>query len=266
MGKKVVSLFLTACFLLAPSSPTSVASDYDSASSPETQHFFHEVNADNQQIAVSSDANTPTTDRDDVLMQHFDGTVLEPVDDDSQSTVMAHNGNPFNDVSNGDEDSELIHITSLSPEIIIEDTQTIISSDCVYTATADPEYLEWLLGAPDEIISASTGELLEYFLKSPFMGQQVYSCSSLFHDNEIDFSCHEVFRELVSREDFIDVLESYAGSILYSSGSNESDRIEFEKLLAQPFVESLISDSEYTVTADKYPNLRSIYTASEVVP
>lgn len=202
MKKKIVSLFLTACFLLSPSSLTSAASD-----------------------------------------------------DDSQSTVMAHNGNPFHGVSNGDENSE----------IVMEDAQTIVSSDCVYTDTADSEYLEWLFGTPDEIISASTGELLEYFLKSPFMGQQVYSCSSTFHDNEIDFSCHEAFRELVSREDFIKALESYAGKVLYSSGSNELDRIEFEKLLAQPFVKSLISDSEYTATADNYPNLRSMYTASEVV-
>ena len=162
-----------------------------------------------------------------------------------------------NDASNGNEETAIINVTSPSPGIVVTDAEMIIASDCVQTATADSEYLEWLLGASDEIISASTIELLEYFLKSPFMGQQVYSCFSTPNNREIDFSCHEAFRELISREDCVESLESYAESILCGSKSDELDIAKFEKLLAQPSVESLISDS--------YPNLRSIYTASEVV-
>lgn len=150
----------------------------------------------------------------------------------------------------------------------VEETEIIdptsVSSDYVMTVNVDSEYLEWLLGVPDEIVSASTIELLEYFLESPFVGQQIYSCSSSFEEREIDFSCHEAFRELISREDFMEALENYAESILCSLKSSERDRAAFEKLLAQPHVESLISDSEHIATS--YPNLRSIYTTSEIVP
>lgn len=127
----------------------------------------------------------------------------------------------------------------------------------------NPDYSEWLLGAPDEIISASTTELLEYFLKSPFMGQRIYSCSSVPDYNEIDFSCHKAFRELISREDCIDTLENYAGNILRGAESAESDKIGFAKLLTQPSVKTLIDDLADTAT--DYPNLRNMYTAAEAV-
>lgn len=168
-----------------------------------------------------------------------------------------------NDVSNGNEGSAITNTMSLSSEMIEEESETVINSDYVMTTNVDSEYLEWLLGVPDEIISASTIEVLEYFLESPFMGQQIFSCSSTFEEREIDFSCHEAFRELVSREDCIEVLESFAGSILYSPENDELNLSKFEKLLSQPLVESLLSD--LTSSADGYPNLQSMYTQSEVV-
>lgn len=180
------------------------------------------------------------------------------------SSQAEHSHVEENDVSNGNQEPAIINVTSLSPGIVITDAEMVIASNCVQTATADPEYLEWLLGAPDEILSSSTLELLEFFLCSPFMGQQVYSCSSTLNNEDIDFSCHEAFRELISREDCIEALENYAGSILCGSKSDELDKTKFEKLLIQPFVKSLISDLADTATS--YPNLRSIYTTSEVAP
>lgn len=168
-----------------------------------------------------------------------------------------------NDVANGNEEPAITDTTSLSSEIVIEESEIVENFDYLFTASADSEYLEWLLGAPDEIICASTSELLEYFLESPFMGQQIYSFSSTFEEREIDFSCHEAFRELVSREDCIEVLENYAGSILYSSENDELDIAKFEKLLAQPLVGSILSD--LPSTAESCPNLQSIYAQSEVV-
>lgn len=168
-----------------------------------------------------------------------------------------------NDTSNGNEETAIINVTSPSPGIVVTDAGTAIASDYVQTATADPEFVDWILGAPDEIMSASTIELLEYFLNSRFMGQEVYSCSSTLSNRKSDFSCHEAFRELISREDCMKALEDYAESIINGSKSGELDKIKFEKLLVQPLVESLISDSEYDATS--YPNLRSIYTTSEVV-
>ena len=167
------------------------------------------------------------------------------------------------DVSNGNEEPSITNATLISSERVAEESETVINSDYVTTAKVDSDYLEWLLGVPDEIVSTSTIELLEYFLESPFMAQQIYSFSSSFEEREIDFSCHEAFRELVSREDCIEALESCAGNILYSSEHDELYRTKFEKLLSQTLVKSIISELPSTVTS--CPNLQSIYTTSEVV-
>ena len=157
-----------------------------------------------------------------------------------------------------------LRVASLSTGRAAGNSELTMDSDYVQTATMNSDYSEWLLGAPDEIISASTTELLEYFLKSPFMGQRIYSCSSVPDYNEIDFSCHKAFRELISREDCIDTLENYAGNILRGAESAESDKIGFGKLLTQPSVKTLMDD--LADTAADYPNLRNMYIASEVVP
>ena len=192
------------------------------------------------------------------------------------STVIAvfiqaeHSRAAQNDVSNGNEEPAITDVTSHSSEIVTEEREIVINPDYVdvinpdyvYTVKMDPDYLEWYLGAPDEILSASTSELLEYFLESPFMGQSVLSVASTSSQiREHDFSCHEAFRELVSREDCVEALETYAGSILYSSETNELDRAMFEKLLVQPLVKSVISD--FLSAAASCPNLRSIYTTLE---
>ena len=169
-----------------------------------------------------------------------------------------------NDVSNGNEEPAIIDTTSISSEIVPEESETLINPDYVVTAKVNPEYLERMFGAPDEILSASTLELLEYFLESQFMRERIHSyCSSTLAESEFDFSCHEAFRELISREDCIEVLESYAGSILYSSESDEWVQVKLEKILSQPAVKSIIS--ELSPAATSYPNLQSIYTASEAV-
>ena len=49
-------------------------------------------------------------------------------------------------------------------------------------------------------------------------------------------------------EDCIEVLESYAGNILYSSENDELDIAKLEKILSQPAVKSLISDLSSAAT------------------
>ena len=72
--------------------------------------------------------------------------------------------------------------------------------------------MEWLYGVPEDLRSASTLDLLDYFLKSPFIGQQLYPVSSIFNGSKqkADFTAHEAFLELLSREDFVYELENYA--------------------------------------------------------
>lgn len=173
-------------------------------------------------------------------------------------TQAEHSHIKENDVSGGIDEAAVTNTPSLPSETVTEELEAVINSDYVLTTSLDSEYLEWLLGAPDEILSAPTFELLDYFLKSPFMGQQIFSVSATPTNHEIDFSCHEAFREFISREDCIEALEGYAGNIIYGSEKNELDITKFEKLLAQPLVKSIVSD--LPSTASNYPNLQSIFS------
>lgn len=154
-----------------------------------------------------------------------------------------------NHVSGSNEEPAITDTTSISSKIVPEESETLINPDYVVTAKVNPEYLERMFGAPDEILSGSTLELLEYFLESQFMRERIHSYgSSTLVEREFNFSCHEAFRELVSREDCIEVLESYAGNILYSSENDELDIAKLEKILSQPAVKSLISDLSSAAT------------------
>ncbi len=129
----------------------------------------------------------------------------------------------------------------------------------------DPEFWEESHGAPDEVLSGSTSELLEYFLQTQFIRQRLYSevyasSFSAIPTEDFDYSVHEAFRELISREDFLEVLEDHAKTIPDASKSDDDeDKRMIEKILAQPRVRSLVSDSANA--AYEYPNLQSMYAA-----
>ncbi len=128
------------------------------------------------------------------------------------------------------------------------------------SSNTHPSRVEY--GAPEEVLSSSTSELLEYFLQSDFMGQELYasiSWSSIPEEPyESDYSCNEAFAELLTRDDLTEVLEKYAGKILrgeyeveYNLDGNES---AFDKLLAQKSIKSLLSD------LNGLPNLQFMYS------
>lgn len=145
------------------------------------------------------------------------------------------------------------------------DIQNSLAVRSEYTATVrmGSEYAERLYGAPDEILSASTAELLGYFVETSFLRGTVLSCASTVevYERQIDCSCHRAFRELVGREDCLVELEKYAELVLRDTKFDIIDKMCFEKLLAQPFIEALVF-SEHNI--ENYPNLQSIYTTSEV--
>ena len=96
-----------------------------------------------------------------------------------------------NHVSGGNEEPAITDTTSISSEIVPEESETLINPDYVVTAKVNPEYLERMFGAPDEILSGSTLELLEYFLESQFMRERIHSYgSSTLVEREFNFSCH----------------------------------------------------------------------------
>lgn len=158
-----------------------------------------------------------------------------------------------------------------------------VKSEYTATVQVSAEYAERLFGAPDEILSASTAELLEYFIETSFLRGTVLSCASTVevYERQIDCSCHRAFRELVGREDCVEELEKYAERVLRdtkigdfykacfddeldeASFECELDKACFEKLLAQPFIEALVF-SEHNI--DSYPSLQTMYADSDILP
>lgn len=146
----------------------------------------------------------------------------------------------------------------------IENNVESDSSDGMYTTFLNAECAERLYGAPDEVLSSSTSELLEYFLQSYFMKMELISeafmSSVPAEPQEFDYGCNDAFAELVSRNDFVEVLEEYAGKILRGEYEVEynlnEDESSFDKVLKQPSVKSLLTD------LTDFPNLQEMYDKS----
>ena len=174
-----------------------------------------------------------------------------------------------NDVLTPQEESQFAGLNANTSEsITTESDQLLLDPEYIITTKVDSEYAKWLCSAPDEILSASTIELLEYFIQTPFMGQQVLTLLSSPVPNsnkKPDYTCHEAFRELISRDDFIDALEIYAAKKLCTSASDELnyDNKVFEKLLTESSVDALLSAPAYS-TAD-HPNLQRMRDTSNAV-
>lgn len=144
-----------------------------------------------------------------------------------------------------------------------QNVQMRINPEYLITIQADPEYLEMLRSAPDEILSASTIELLEYFIQTPFMQQEAHPMymSSLISYPHIDYTSFEAFRELIARDDFTDALEMYAANICDTSMNNleDIDTAAFEMILGQASVISIMSSPTYN--AADHPNIQRVFDA-----
>ena len=93
---------------------------------------------------------------------------------------------------------------------------------------------------PEEVLSGPTDALLEYFLESQFLAERTYAymISSLSSGkvNEIDFITNEAYKELVTRDDLVPLLEAYAGELLRAREENAADKFaekKFAKLMSQ---------------------------------
>ncbi len=128
-------------------------------------------------------------------------------------------------------------------------------------AADEAELWEWKYGAPDEVLSGSTSELLEFFLQSNYMWMELayegFLSSPPTTPHEPDFTCHEAFAELITRDDLPKVLEEYAGKILRGkfdvNYTISGDETSFDKVLKQPSVKSLLTD------LTDMPNLQKMY-------
>ena len=126
-----------------------------------------------------------------------------------------------------------------------------------FTMAMDPKLYAKLYSAPDEVLNGTTSELLEYFLDSPILREQVLSWSSTGEISKVDFSRNVAFKELVSRKDFLQILETYAKAALNGARSDAFAERKLEKILEQDSVKSAFlttadSSLNYSVIASLY--------------
>lgn len=88
MKKKMVSLFLTACLFVSSSALTVSASDYNTANFQNTQYFFNEINANDQQLSHSSNDNVSNAAGETILTRYSDGTISKTVYDNSELSTI----------------------------------------------------------------------------------------------------------------------------------------------------------------------------------
>ena len=111
----------------------------------------------------------------------------------------------------------------------------------VYTATCDSSLLESIYAVPDDILSSSTDELLEYFLNSPYMMGQVYNLSSsLTEQPNRDYSDHPAFKELLTRDDLSSSIENVGASI---TGSDTYLYEALQMVVEQPLIRDRLTNS-----------------------
>ncbi len=126
----------------------------------------------------------------------------------------------------------------------------------VYTITFTPMVREV---CPEEVLSGPTDALLEYFLESKFLAERTYAymISSLSSGrvSEINFTVDEAYKELITRDDLVPLLEAYAGELLRAREENAADKFaekKFAKLMSQDgiteLVKAQITDPNASVT------------------
>lgn len=108
----------------------------------------------------------------------------------------------------------------------------------VFTVQGDSALHETFYSVPDEILSASTEDLLSYFLNSPYMRDKMTLCSSAPGvPLPRDFSEHPAFAELLTRDDFLPTLRSYELSLV--NGTDSYEYRAFQKLIEQPAIKQM---------------------------
>lgn len=111
-----------------------------------------------------------------------------------------------------------------------------------YTFALPAKNFENYLSIPEEMLSASTAELLKYFLNSTYLiGQLGILSSAQYENNENDFSKHKAFEELLNRDDLVPAIKEYASNL----STRENNLIElkpFQKFLDQIEIKEIIEN------------------------
>ena len=103
-------------------------------------------------------------------------------------------------------------IEAESPQEEAQQTYVVDQANA-YEIPADQGWANRMYDVPEEVLSAPTDELLDYFLDSYYMQYRIAApalWSSPRVEEEPDYTENKAFAELVSRKDFLDCLEKYA--------------------------------------------------------
>ena len=118
---------------------------------------------------------------------------------------------------------------------------------------------------PRKILRGNTEDLFDYFCESEFLLNEIMHgmlFSSIEQYNKYadssDFTVHEAFRELITRDDFMTVLEIYAKDTLTSSNPEDFAAAKLERILRQKSVKDKFSLLQNTST--DYPYISSYYS------
>ena len=146
-------------------------------------------------------------------------------------------------VENTDDSDNLFENTEGTPVNIYNKANVfdLLGEDLVvYTATCDSSLLESIYVVPNEILSSSTDELLEYFLNSPYMMGQVYNLSSFATEQpNRDYSDHPAFKELLTRDDLSSSIENVGASI---TGSDSYLYEALQMVVEQPLIRDRLTN------------------------
>ena len=152
-------------------------------------------------------------------------------------------------------------LVASSATVEVEENESVsafINPEWICTGSWDPGYRDWLCSAPSEVLMGTTSELLEYFLESNFLGQQIVSVAPTSRVTKVDFTINEAFKELISRDDFVQTLEGYAKDVLNGKRSTVHAESKLEKILEQDSVKNV-----FFATADSTrncPTIASLYS------
>lgn len=144
--------------------------------------------------------------------------------------------------------SNINTLSHLSNVAITSSSADILESMNFYTLPADESIVQRLFDAPDDILVAPTGELLEYFMNSLFICDQIMApalMSVQYDIPDVDYVQNKAFKELISRSDFLNCLESYAEALPANCSMKgvSAEGAALAKMLEQPDVKRILLEN-----------------------
>lgn len=155
-----------------------------------------------------------------------------------------------------------IAINSENKNVPSEPDSLQLTSEYIQIIPQSPAQVERLFDAPDEILSATTQELLNYFMNSDFIRECILAdvlMSDCQTRSEMDYTRNKAFRELISRDDFVLCLNNYVKTISDDCIIDDCFNYvtELNNVLKQPSVKKIVSEA--ITSSTDYQSIQNYY-------